>query len=799
MAVIFMSMSKQQLDGSIRKKVYDLMEKLQADPKTSGLHIEPIKNAADPRIRSARVNDQFRALLFKLTDGDNINYIYVGTWPHDKAYEEARTLRLKRNPINGVTSVVRIEPEEVAEPASLQRAKDAAAQAAAQAEREAAEAAEAAASASQVEAAEGEVARGEAAQGEAAEASSASARENVPSVNPAEDFAAAGHTVDSLHAEFGIDRATLQAALSAQTVDELERRVAAAAPWENEALLGLAAGYSIAEIKAQLSLSETVAASGNEDQDLLAGLSHPASKMQFAALESREELRNAIESPDFQAWTTFLHPTQRHIATRKLNGPGRVSGGAGTGKTVVALHRARNLATGAVPGAAGTDASRRILLSTFTRTLSESLAAQLSVLDATLPRARKVGDPGVSVFGIDQVTMAVLKGSSREELAAAGEAVLGRALDRAPSPLIDVDDQRAWEDAVDRAADAPAPELCTPEFLRSELELVILPNRVNSKAGYLKVSRQGRGQALNRKARMQVWGVIDTYLAAAIQQGHQTFPVLGALAAAALDHRAANGGTRLFDHVVVDEAQDFHAGHWLLIRALVAPGVNDIFISEDSHQRIYGNPVRLSHFGIEIVGRSRRLTLNYRTTSENLHFAMDILSGSVYTDTSGEEDSTAGYRSARSGPEPIISGEANFAAELDEVARRIRGWQEEDPAATIGVLTRNRRSGEHVTGGLEARGIEVVDPGETGVQVMTMHMAKGLEFKYVVLVGVSQSAIPGPVHRRVLTDEDKQLLLQWERSLLYVAATRARDELVVTYGGEISELLPQPEAAAKAS
>ena len=187
------------------------------------------------------------------------------------------------------------------------------------------------------------------------------------------------------------------------------------------------------------------------------------------------------------------------------------------------------------------------------------------------------------------------------------------------------------------------------------------------------------------------------------------FPEVLALAAEALDARAESGGGHLADHVIVDEAQDLHATHWALLRALVAEGPNDLFIAEDSHQRIYGSPIVLGRFGIKIVGRSRRLTLNYRTTAQNLAFAVDVLSGAQYTDLEQGAEKTSDYRSARTGPEPEMIPCENQTAELEAVAAKIKAWLDDEDVVpeSIAVLTRSQEERDRFVRGLGERGVKV--------------------------------------------------------------------------------------------
>lgn len=200
-------------------------------------------------------------------------------------------------------------------------------------------------------------------------------------------------------------------------------------------------------------------------------------------------------------------------------------------------------------------------------------------------------------------------------------------------------------------------------------------------------------------------------------------------------------------------------------------------------------------FGIRIVGRSQRLTLNYRTTAQNLAWAVGVLSGGQFVDLEEGAEKSADYRSARSGPVPRLVPCANLSAELDQAAEIVTAWIEDGAAPeTVAVLVRDSMQRDRVVAALGERGVGVrpvdrgsIKPGQP--VVMTMHRAKGTEFSRVLLFGVSQEAIPSPVQDETYSPDALAEALLRERSLLYVAATRARDELAVSWSGQASEFL----------
>lgn len=330
---------------------------------------------------------------------------------------------------------------------------------------------------------------------------------------------------------------------------------------------------------------------------------------------------------------------------------------------------------------------------------------------------------------------------------------------------------------------------------------MVLANEITSAREYARVSRPGRGTRLNRAARAELWKVFEQFRSANLAVDRVTYPEITVLAAAVLEHRAEHQGSYVTAHVLVDEAQDFHAGHWRLLRALAPAQADDLFIAEDSHQRIYGQKLTLKQFGIEIRGRSRRLKLNYRTTAENLRYAMALLEGEDWQaleenpDDPDELTSTRGYVSVRSGPAPKLLHESSLAAEHQAAADQVQAWLDADiEPEEMAVLARTKKQLQELEGSLGSRGIPVQSLGREkkpkpgSVQLRTMHTAKGMEFRCVLLSGVGANHIPAQWALTDLPETERKDALQRERSLLYVAASRARDELAVVWSGKQSPL-----------
>ena len=743
MPTLVMINVKDGMDSSMNKKAYAFLEKLRADDTLPGLHIEPIQSAADPRVRTGRVDRNFRAVLFKVDSSFGPVYGFYGIWPHNKAIEIARTTRLTTNRVNGVPEIHRITDavEALAEDAPVSSAP--------------------------------------------AEAPGRSFASPAPADIPVQSANVMGKapgwepglTVQIIHDRLGVDEELVARALAAPTEDALEDIIGAASvEWQADALLELATGTPLEQVRSNLALDQGAVIEGTEDEKFLAGLNLPAARMTFYKVEDNDELRRIINSGDFGAWRIFLHPQQREYAEKSRNGSFRLSGGAGTGKTVVAVHRARNLAR-ANPRA-------RVLLTTYTRNLADDLTSQVHRLSGA-QTVKRLDRPGVYVGGIDQVAWAVIR-RARASIADAAEDVLGRPRENLLKPS-----KAGWSRAIDEAGQVLPDKIATAAFFEAEYETVVLPNRVTTESQYLHVRRQGRGVALSRARRMAVWKVIAAYRSAGEPEGGADFGERAAIAAAWLERNRE----RLFDHVVVDEAQDLTPSHFRLLRALVAEGPDDLFLCEDSHQRIYGQKVTLSHYGIEIRGRARRLTLNYRTTAQNLAWAMNVLEGGSFTDLEGRAEAHP-YRSSRSGPAPILVPAGSPREQMRRAAAVVRSWLPADDDGTgaggvraaapetIAVLVPDRHRRDQVATALGEQGLQVraVDREEAGPGmplVMTMHRAKGLEFTHVLLLDANTLLDPRRRYREAL---DEEALADWrlrERSLLYVAATRARDVLAV--------------------
>lgn len=604
-------------------------------------------------------------------------------------------------------------------------------------------------------------------------------------------------TEQQLVDELGLSEETRKILRTAPTADTAEEWMLRRPSWEQIAVTGLLTGISIDEIRHELGLNEFQQHAAtidvpDSDEALVTGMNTEAAKMEFVVAPDQDELEAILSSGSFDDWRVFLHPDQRRAVEANYSGSARITGGAGTGKTVVVVHRTKHLLD--------QNPHARVLLTTYTRDLADALKRQMNILDPKFPEASVHGAPGLWISGVDALVSSVLSNAQRDEIVSGLAANFGIETFFAPGALRDKDADKLWQEAVQLKGADLSPEKANPTFLSQEYSTVILTYGINNERDYLRVRRAGRGTSLSRAERKAVWSIMEVFHNKCATAKKLTFEALAVLAADVVENRHGPG---MFDHVLIDEAQDFHAGHWRFLRACAIKGPSDIFLAEDSHQRIYGQRLVLERYGIHTRGRaSTKLRVNYRTTAQNLGYASAILDGTEWVDSEEEVDDLHGYRSVRQGPAPVVLHSTTKSDEADKVAEHIHSWiesaEQTDSEISIGVLTRTRKRKDGIETQLSEREVPVTVGRNTTkdnpVAVMTMHNAKGLEFTHVVLVDVSAESLPQAFQLKGLAPAERDDSLQRERALLYVAASRARDHLVVSVVGEPSELLP-PEAA----
>jgi len=498
--------------------------------------------------------------------------------------------------------------------------------------------------------------------------------------------------------------------------------------------------------------------------DFSTALERAETLSRFVVVEDELELAAMLNAP-LDKWRVFLHPSQRRLVLGKKNGPVRVLGGAGTGKTVVAMHRAKWLAEHVAGG------GRKVLFTTFTRNLAIDIEENLRTICSTEQMDR------IEVINLDRWVSRFLRKLKYEY-----------------SLVFDKEAQPFWQ----KALDLKPPDLDLPDaFYREEWQRVIQPQSIETLEQYKRASRIGRGTKLNRAARVKVWAVFEEYRNQLTLHKKKEVDDAYRDAAALLEH----GGVSLsYAAVVVDEAQDIGTQAFRLIRRLVPKGPNDLFIVGDGHQRIYGrNKVVLRRCGINIRGRSRKLRINYRTTEEIRRWAVNLLEGYPVDDLDGGSDSNQGFKALTHGEPPKRRHFDSADQQVGFIIEYLTQLQGEgEPLGQVCIVARVMSEVERIRAALEKAGIPTfqiqADGSDRGqpeaVRLATMHRVKGLEFDRVILASVNEDLVPLAAAVKDKGDpvEARQADLE-ERSLLYVAVTRAkRAAYVLSYGRESAYL-----------
>ena len=486
---------------------------------------------------------------------------------------------------------------------------------------------------------------------------------------------------------------------------------------------------------------------------------HPDAQRRFRVIDNQQELRRALEYP-WERWIVFLHPTQRGVVERCYGGPARVSGAAGTGKSVVALHRAAALARSAPQG--------RVLLTTFSKTLAARLSQNADLLlgsDAP-ERAR------IDIVHLHKLARDAWVNTLKRKFAFINAKRFNELL----------------QAAIARTGVAE----CSPAFLKAEWEAIVNFWGIDHEEAYLGASRKGRGTRLGARQRRAVWRVFAELLAVLEEKHYMTWERLCFRLAAELAERPPP-----YRHVVADEAQDFGPAEFRLLRTLVTPSDNDLFLCGDAGQRIYQPRFSWKAAGIEVRGRATRLTVNYRTTEQIRRFADTLLPAALDEDGDSKPEPRASI-SLLKGPPPEVSGYANVNEEITSVAQRLReltsgGFSPRDIAIFCRSETRLKERAEPALQQCSLAGHYLSDdapPTDAHVSLGSMHRAKGLEFKVVIVMGCDEDMLPRASVLSELVDEaDRAVFIEQERQLLYVACTRARERLLVTYSGKPSQFL----------
>jgi hypothetical protein len=486
----------------------------------------------------------------------------------------------------------------------------------------------------------------------------------------------------------------------------------------------------------------------------------PDALRRFRIVGDMEALQQALDAP-WDRWSVFLHPSQEAIVQRTYSGPARVAGSAGTGKTVVALHRAARLAR--------QEPEARVLLTTFSEPLARALERKLAVLVG--PR--------------EGVTRKITVAPWRQAVAELFELATGRRPQIAGDDLV--------RSALESAAKAHGVSDVSTRFLLAEWTHVVDAWQIVSLEAYADVPRLGRRNRMGQRQRERLWPVFAEAKRSLAGRGMLTWSDI--FAAVARHH--AERGRKPFTHIVVDEAQDLGVPELRFLAAVASGGADNLFFAGDVGQRIFQQPFSWLGLGVDVRGRSQTLKVNYRT-SHQIRQAADRLLPKALRDVDGLVDERTGTVSVFNGPPPRVVVAADEAGEISAVA----GFLAEAAAEgvephEIGVFVRSDAQLGRARTAVKAAGLEgferlpQAESAEGRVSVGTMHLAKGLEFKAVAVMACDQEVLPLQERIDTVIDEaDLDEVYETERHLFYVACTRARDRLLVSGVAPGSEFIP---------
>jgi superfamily I DNA/RNA helicase/mRNA-degrading endonuclease RelE of RelBE toxin-antitoxin system len=485
---------------------------------------------------------------------------------------------------------------------------------------------------------------------------------------------------------------------------------------------------------------------------------HPDAMRRFRVMGDTEELARALEFP-WEKWTVFLHPEQRRFVTGNYNGPARVSGSAGTGKTVVALHRAVYLAKN--------NPDARVLLATFSETLANALRTNLRVLLHNQPL---LGEQ-IEVYAMN---------------------IIGERLHNANIGKLHMASTEVIHSLLVESAAKVSGHSFSHHFLTTEWDQVVDAWQLDSWEAYRDVSRLGRKTRLPENRKEILWAIFEQVKSALKTQGLTTyagmFNQLGA-------HYAASQLSP-FEFIVVDEAQDVDIPQLKFLAALSGNRPNSLFFAGDLGQRIFQQPFSWKSLGVDVRGRSKTLRINYRT-SHQIRMQADKLLGPELADVDGLSETRKGTISVFNGPAPTIETFDTPESEIEAVAAWLKerldnGLRPEE----IGIFVRSEAQLPRGKSALQAAELsyKILDQkmnttfGSTSL--CTMHLAKGLEFRAVAVMACDDEIVPLQERIDTVTDDsDLEEVYNTERHLLYVACTRARDHLLVTSVDPASEFL----------
>ena len=680
------------LPKGTQKKVIEFQKKFRENSKSSGIHLEPISTFKDKSLRSARVDQTYRAIIKAPDSGD----IYYLLWVdhHDKAYDWATNKIFQWNDATQSMQVF-TAPDQTILP-----------------------------------------------------------QENI-SVQSENDTFFSKFKSDEL-LKIGVPEILLPSIVKINNIDDLEEIESFIPTDVFENLFYLLDGANIDVLITEV---EEGKSNSLELEDKVASINNQRNFIEL----TDDKLFNEVLSGSINIWKYYLHPSQRKLVNNDFKGSVKVSGGAGTGKTVAALHRLKYLSNLA-------SSNDKILFTTYTKALTENLNVLVKGMDINLSN--------ITILNIDKIVRELVV---KYNLFETGFKVFE--FDSVKDPM------EFWEEIM-------SSELTSydPEFLELEYKSVILYHNVKSLEEYVKTPRKGRGKPISRRQRKEIWTYFESFNS--IKKTKNLF-YKDELYNELNSYLSKNQITP-YEYCLVDELQDFSNVELRLIRSMVQEKANDLFLVGDPMQRIYSRNINFSKAGIHIRGkRSQRLRINYRTTEEIKRLALSIVEDIHYDNFDGEEEDKKGYVSLFHGNKPTYKLFKTKNEEIKEVEDKINNLLEcgyKYSEIVIGARTKDGlkdfRNAFHQNGIPYSDNEIKSDQNSDSITLLTFHKLKGLEYKQVFLVDVNERTLPKlPFNFNEKETEWQNNYLKNERSLAYVAISRAIQNVNITGVGKASEFL----------
>jgi len=674
------------LPKKIQTKVVNFQRKFRECTTANGMHLEPIAQFNDASMRTARIDDNYRAVIGLIDD--NAYLLYVGT--HENAYNWGIRKKLVWNDHTQACQLVTVH--QISETV--------------------------------VKTEESE------------------SKETYPYDN----------VLEEQWLKIGVPEELIAQVRLIKSLDDLELLEEYLPTDAFENIYNLLDGENIDDIIAEI---EDGQAKENEDQ-----LLSNNNKRRFVELTDDDALQRILDN-DMDKWQLFLHPSQQKLVDADYKGTMKVSGGAGTGKTVAALHRLKHLSV---------NPEAKILFTTYTRTLRENLEELVKKMGINRSRC--------TLSNIDQVLIETARQYNIKD----GYKILDYSGDEESLKL--------WREVLETEVTEFDEKFLYDEYI----DVIVYFGNTDVKS-YMMQQRVGRTKALSRKQRIEIWKLVEKYI-----ELKQERRVVDRLELFNETTRYLNDNNiRPYTNVIADEFQDFSNPELKFLRALVAEGRNDLFLTGDPMQRIYsGRKINFGAAGINVRGvRSRRLKINYRTTEPIKKVAVSVIKGITFEDMDGGTESMNGYVSLiHGGEKPIYKIVGNATDEVTQTAEWVNECINNQinandiciAAPSMGLM-KELQSYLH-TNGIAYKVLKGTSKqgASNGISLCTLHSLKGLEFKVVVLIGINERNIPSKVTEGYpftgMDALDKKEFLSSKRSLLYVAITRARQLVYMVGYGE---------------